>query len=112
MQIKTNNQPRPVLYWYDLTDKERAELDYIDTETARDDFRGFRYKGAVYDLGEFSVIRTREQQARSLHHTAHTAEDGSPLAAWHAIQTDSYFSGVLVRLSRCGDEVTAALATW
>jgi hypothetical protein len=112
MQIKTNNQPRPALYWYDLTDKERAELDYLDTETARDDFRGFRYKGAVYDLGEFSVIRTSTQQARSLSMYAHTAEDDSPLAEWHAIQTDSYFSGVVVKISRDGDDVTVGLATW
>ena len=27
MKIKTNNTPRSVLYWYDLTDKERAELE-------------------------------------------------------------------------------------
>ena len=110
MQIKTNNQPRPVIYWYDLTDAERAELDYIDTDTAQDDFRGFRYKGAVYDLGEFSAICTRSQQARSQYSFAHTAEDDSPLAAWHGIQTDSYFSGVVVRYSDDFDTVTVGRA--
>lgn len=111
MQIKTNNQPRPVVYWYELTDAERADLDYIDTDTARDDFRGFRYKGAVYDLGEFSAIRTRTQQAQRLHHTAHTAEDDSPLARWDGIQTDSYFSGTVVRYAdRDADAVIVGLA--
>ena len=108
MQIKTNNQPRPVLYWYDLAASERAEFDYVDDETRQADFRGFRYRGAVYDLGEFSAVRTRSQQARSLAPFAHTVEDADPLAKWHGVQADTYFSGVAVRYSHDCDSVTVA----
>lgn len=108
MQIKTNNQPRPLVYWYELTDAERAELDYLDTESAQDDFRGFRYKGQVYDLGEFSAVRTRAQQATAQNSFACTVESGDPLSGWHGVLADSYFSGVAVRYSGDFESVTVA----
>ena len=77
-----------------MTDKERSELDYLAAESAQDDGRFFRYKGAVYDLGEFVRIEKRSNLCGGF---THTVDDGSPLLAWHGIQTDSYFSGVLVR---------------
>lgn len=105
MKITTNHQPRPVLYWYDLTGAERAELDYLDDEDKQADARLFRYRGHVYDLGEFQAIRTRSQQARSLHHWAYTAEDDSPLTSWHGIQTDSAFSALVIHLAADGETV-------
>lgn len=72
----TNGQERPVLSWHDLTDKERAELDYRDTDEKRDDFSGFRYRGNVYDLSETHSGRS----------------DG-----WDGFYNDTYFSGVCYR---------------
>lgn len=84
--IKTNNQPRDILYWWDLPEKERKELDYLDTEEKREWGRFFRYRGDVYDLGEFCVA--------------------SDFPGWHGIQTDSYFSAVLVKYTECHEKVT------
>lgn len=112
MQIKTNHAARPILYWYELTEAERAELDYLDTEEAQQDFQGFRYRGNIYDLREFQVIRTRGQQAQGLGHFAHTCEDDSPLARWGGILTDSYFSGIVVRSAGHYESVIVGLATW
>lgn len=83
MEIITNNQQRDVLYWYDLTDAERAELDYIEEQEKQESFQGFRYKGNIYDLGEFVVIRSRTQQAKAQNSFAHTCENDSPLLGWH-----------------------------
>jgi hypothetical protein len=84
MDIKTNHKPRPTVYGWELTDKERAEFDYLD------DINGgsfFRYKGAVYDLGEFMRIdHVRECLPETF-------------TGWHGYQSDTFFSGLLVRYS-------------
>ena len=76
MNIITNNVPRFTLDWSDLTDKERAEFTYLDTEQRQLDALFMRYKGWTYDLGEFM---------------------GTALAGWDGIAVDTFFSGVLVR---------------
>ncbi len=53
LNIVTNNHEREVITWFDLSDKEKEEFDYI--ENPDENFRGFRYRGCVYDLGEFLI---------------------------------------------------------
>jgi len=90
MEIKTNHKPRPIVYGWELTEKERAEFDYLD-DINEGSF--FRYKGHVYDLGEF--MRTEQG-------------GGLELLGWQGISTDSYFSGTIVRLSHDGESITVA----
>lgn len=106
MQIKTNNHARPVLYWWDLTNAERAELDYYETDTAREDGRFFRYKGAAYDLGEFTRIAPAGSKGGPSAHYDHTGD----LAGWDGIATDSYFSGIVVKYRDDFDAVVVGLA--
>ena len=82
MKIKTNNQPRDILSWYDLTPAEQEEFDYLEEGSF------FRYKNQVYYLGEF--VR--------LDHTAIPDK-------WHGCASDSYFSGVLIRCTSDCDQV-------
>ena len=84
MKIKTNNQPRDILAWYDLTPEEQKEFDYL--KDGEGSF--FRYKGWVYDLEEFMRVD-------------HTAIHGD----WHGYASDSYFSGMLVRYTSDCDQV-------
>lgn len=77
--IKTNNVPRPVIYGYELTEKERREFDYIPDDDI-DSHSFIRYKGWVYDLGEFMRV-----------------DEDSALAGWHGYSSDSYFSGVVMK---------------
>lgn len=79
MKIKTNNKPRDVIYGFQLSDKERAEFDYY-AEQGLCDARFFRYKGQLYDLGEFQI----------------TAGD-LKAQGWQRYASDSYFSGVVVK---------------
>ena len=89
LTIVTNNVPRDVIDAWELTAEEREEFDYLDwpaIERGEDSASFFRYKGDLYDLGEFMRW------------------DGvpfSPLAAWDGYQSDSFFSGTLVRY--CAD---------
>lgn len=91
--VKTNHVPRPVLYWWDLTDKEKQEFDYLDTEAKQDEGHFFRYSGMVYDLNEF----------QSMHHHAVQMQVHSKLRKWDGFMTDSYFSGVLIKYPVCDD---------
>lgn len=90
--IITNNQPRNVLRSHDLTEKERAEFDYLDEEQI-EWASFFRYNGQVYDLGEFVSLVERSRQVGF----EHGCDEASPLLKWHGIATESYFSGLLVR---------------
>lgn len=109
MKIRTNNHYRPVLYWWELTDAERADLDYVEEQSKQDDFRGFRYKGQVYDLGEFVAIGKRSENGAPS--ARHSVDDDSPLLRWHGIQTESYFSAIVVRYSSDYEYVAVGLAT-
>jgi hypothetical protein len=82
--VTTNNQARDILYWYDLSEKEKAEFDYIDGDN-REWAEFVKYKGRVYDLNEF--IRVEPEK---LPHS-------SPLKGWHGYMSDTFFSGVLIK---------------
>jgi len=87
MKIHTNNKPRLLTDAYQLIEKEREEFDYLDWEaidSGNDSAAFFRYKGRLYDLGEFMRI-----------------EDNSELQGWHGYSSDSAFSGKLIKL--CDD---------
>tara|TARA_B100000945_G_scaffold310073_1_gene301600 strand:- start:188 stop:478 length:291 start_codon:yes stop_codon:yes gene_type:complete len=94
MKIKNNNHFRPVLYWHDLTEAEQRE-----NASAYDgvkDSSFFRYRGQVYDLGEF--LSARGNGAHEL------------VNDWDGYHNDSYFSAVLVKYSECQDFVKVGLA--
>ena len=91
MKIVTNNQPRDILSWYDLTPAEQKEFDYL--EDGEGSF--FRYKNWVYDLGEFMHIGANI--------APHPQRDG--WENWHGYASDSYFSGVLIRYTSDCDQV-------
>jgi len=76
MKIVTNNQPRQLLDWDNLTPKEQKELDYFDPSEDSGNF--FRYKGQVYDLGEFMRVDS--------------------LPGWDGASAQSAFHGVLVKV--------------
>jgi hypothetical protein len=90
MQIISNNQTREIVYGYALPQQWRNEFDYYNSEDL-DSAAFFKYKNQYYDLNEF--MRT---------------PDTLKLLGWHGISNDSYFSGILIRLSDCGDAVTVA----
>ena len=84
LTIITNNHKRDILYWHDLTPKERKEFDWIvdsDTVTAEDS-EFFRYRGSVYCLSDFERVT------------------GDSFYGWDGMHGDSFFSGILVKYPR------------
>ena len=77
MQIITNNIPRQLIYGYELTDKEKSNFDYLDDI---DNHNFVKYKGFIYDVGEFMRI-----------------DNNDALKDWNGYSSDSYFSGVLIK---------------
>lgn len=88
LRVITNGKPRDVVYAHELTQTERAEVDYLDwdaIEDGRDSASFFRYAGSLYDLGEFMTT---------------SMPFGSPELArlgWDGYLSDSFFSAVVVR---------------
>ena len=75
MKITTNNQPRNLIYGYELTDTEKEDFDYLDDIDSHD---FFRFKGNLYDPSEFMCSPSLEP-------------------TWMGVQPDSFFSGVVIR---------------
>lgn len=92
MEILTNHKFRPLIYGYELTDKEKEQYDFldwspIDGEAYSSQF--FRYKNYCYYLGDFMRL-----------------DKTSPFPPnWHGYSSDSFFSGILIELSKCGEAV-------
>lgn len=78
MQIITNNIPRQLIFGYELSDKEKSDFDYLDNI---DDHNFVKYKGFIYDVSEF--ISTYNMDS---------------LKDWDGYSSDSYFSGVLIKI--------------
>lgn len=53
MKIKTNNQPRKMLYGYQLTDEQKSDFDYVEDIDASD---FVKYKGVIYSMGDFMLL--------------------------------------------------------
>ncbi len=81
--IITNNVPRDLIDAWELSEKEREQFDYLNWEAidaGNDSAQFFRYRGDLYDLSNF--MRT---------------EGNGSFAEWDGYESDSFFSGTLIR---------------
>lgn len=92
-KIVTNNRPRPVLYWHELTLKEQKEFDWIENPENMVSF--FRYRGQVYCLNEVMKVEQSGELA---------------VRGWHGHIGESFFSSIVVRLSDDGETLVVGLA--
>ena len=81
MNIISNNIEREILNFCQLPDNVKSDFDYID-DPDNSGAMFAKYKGHYYDLGEFT-----------------RAPDSLELLGWQGINTESYFSGVLIRFT-------------
>lgn len=89
LQIVTNNHINTFLYGYELPDKVKPDFNYLEDI---DSCNFIKYKNIYYDLSEFMRI-----------------ENNSDLAGWDGYSSDSFFSGVLIKLI---DSDTYKIATY
>jgi hypothetical protein len=91
IRIVTNNVPRDIVEAYELNASERAEFDYLNwaaIEADEDSASFFRYRGDLYDLGNFMRV-----------------SDSAAMAGWDGYASDSYFSGTLVKYVEDGERI-------
>ena len=87
IRIRSNYNERQFIYGYELTEKELEEFDYIpDAQLSYHSF--IKYKGQVYDPSEFMAVDM----------TSQCLPEG--FEHWHGYQSDTFFSGLLIRY--CG----------
>ncbi|TCC19950.1 hypothetical protein [Kribbella sindirgiensis] len=97
MKVITNNVPRDIVDACELTPREREEFDYLKWEKidAGEDSASFvRFKGELYDLGEFTADY------------GITKDSGLPehLSRWDGYMSEHAFSAIVVRFERPGCE--------
>ena len=89
MRIISNGQARPVVSRHEVpSDILDREFDWTDPE---EQGSFFKYRGVWHELSEF----TRAPES---------------LAGWDGLHADSYFSGVVIRLTDDGESVVCGLA--
>ena len=76
VRIITNNQKRPIIYYWELTNDERNEFSY-----ANEDDTFFRYKWELYCLADFMSLQ----------------DNDGPFQGWQGYSSDSYFSGIVIK---------------
>lgn len=87
-KIYGNGHYRPILYWNELTDKEKKDTCHYE---GVEESTFFRYRGKCYNLCDFPIV---EKQ-----HPFQGFADGH--------LSDSFFSGILVKMSDCGEGLKA-----
>ena len=107
LTIRTNYHWHNFLYGYELSDTERADFDYIgadsfDPDTGEkvrseelDCHDFFRYRGVIYDPSEFMAVPSPLNGWALEHDDSADPE----FSKWQGYQSDSYFSGVVIRYS-------------
>lgn len=83
MNIKTNNVSRPLLSYYDLTEKQQAELGEMELDQV-ESWKGFVFKGNVYSLDEFTILSECSEEKA---------------LGWDGASAQSAFHAVLVKLA-------------
>lgn len=99
IHVRTDDKWKDFVYGYEVPERVRkGEFDWLDDAEGSDNF--FKYHGTWYHLSEFT--RTAGGGA---------AGQGSPelvKAGWQGIKNESYSSGVLVAVSRDGEQYKVA----
>lgn len=93
-KVITNNVPRPIVFGYELSEEERKEFDYLNEEEFMSN-QFVRYKGELYDLHDFEAVRVTSNKE---------------LEKWDAYQSDSFFSGKVLKY--CKDQDDSVIMGW
>lgn len=100
LSIRTNNHWREPVPFFELPESVRSDFDYVDEEEQYSD-RFVCYRNHWYDLHEF--FRIHAMSGSDPH--AMRPEAGSPFDAWTGYQSDSFFSGIVIRYSEDFEQI-------
>ena len=107
LKITSNYRVRELVSFDELTDSEKSDFDYVEMED-RDTPRFFRAYFSTFDSHEFEVIN------RGISVMVVAPEKGQRdiLATWDAIQGQSAWNAIVVRVSAEFDGIVVGYATW
>lgn len=95
-ELITNGQARPLLALCELPPKARAAFDYLE-EPDHYSPRFFCYRGEWHDAHDAQQIAFDTPAQRMPMGWAYRVHPGEPLGRFHAVATDSFFSGLAWR---------------
>ena len=88
--ITTNMMAQEPITWDELTGKQQKEFDYINTEDEQLDAHFIKCKGDVYDISQFIMTDKSSDMFE---------------AGWHAIHSESAFSGEVIHIIENHDQI-------
>jgi hypothetical protein len=94
LTVVTNNAPRETMCFSDFSVKDQVKLrekfDWMDENEIEETYSFFKYKGEILHLSEFMNVNY---------------SCPTELKGWDGYLTDTYFSGLVVRLVSDNEEV-------
>ena len=92
LEIKTNNQERELLSLHELPlgrqSQIRDDFDWLSADEF--DYGFFTYKGRVHHISQYLAFGQIQE---------------SEFSGWHGYESDTYFSGTVIRVSDDGETV-------
>ena len=94
LELTTNNHERQFVTGHEVPmGVLRSQFDYMTAD--EQSFGSFlKYKGYWYSIGDFMRLPAVISEIW---------DNGSPLREWHGYAADSYFSGVVIKISDDGE---------
>jgi hypothetical protein len=92
LQIITDHKWKDFIYGYQLTTEEKKDYNWMDQEELETS-NFFRYRGSVYSIQDFMRIENGPDEFNG----------------WDGYLSDTFFSGVLIKLSEDGEQYQVAL---
>ena len=96
VRIITNHHWRPFQYLYEFPEDDqktiKSDYDYMEDETLESSYF-FVYRNRFYSLDDFM----------SLHNKVHCPNPPDFMKGWDGYLNDSFFSGILIKLSEDGE---------
>lgn len=95
--ISTGHHTR-VFYGWELTKKERKEMDFVSDEDLPET-RFFRYGGIIYHLSDVAMSGHPDGWQFGTNRTRNRAEEDktNPWYDWDVVCSDSFFSGIVLK---------------
>ena len=95
VQVVTDNKWKDLLFGYELPESVLSDFDYIDSEELPT--RSFiKYKGCYYDVGDIMRLDFQRECYPE------------QFKGWHGYVSETFFSGILIRLSDDGEQYQIA----
>ena len=95
LQIKTNNQPRDLLYFHELNALEKSQVrwnyDWMEERDLETNYGFFKYQGRIEHLQNFTRIEE--------------GPNAPYLKDWDGYASHTYFDGIVVKITPDCDQV-------